>query len=225
MGWSIFHFLLSPRSRQSYIGYPIYVQHVGPRSSCFRTMNTQSTSAGHQVLSLYVIYDADSTLTGEILYFAKKALGIGHCAACDITHGPRGEKPEFSALKSTYGWTIPLLNIHRDQMDETMRACVRRVLPAVVARTDTGDCLLVNPHELAECAGSVDGFIYVVEQRAEQMGLVLNRAPFASPCVERSPSKSFLTLHQATDHTLSVPTDGDDDDDDDDALVPYPPAR
>lgn len=192
-------------------------------------MDTRATLAGHQVLSLYVIYNADSTLTGEILYLAKKALGFGHCAACDITHGPRGEKPEFSALKSTFGWTIPLLNIHRDQMDETLRACVHRVLPAVVARTDAGDCLLVDPHELAECAGSVDGFVYVVEQRAKQMGLVLNRVPFHGPHLEQSSSKSFLTLQQAADRTLSVPTDDDDDDDDndddDDALVPFPSTR
>lgn len=130
---------------------------------------------GKQVLSLHVIYDADGTLTGELVYMAKKALGLAHCAACEITHGPRREKPEFTALKSTTGWTVPLLNIHRDEMDETMAACVGPALPCVIARTDAGDLLLVHPAELDECAGSVDSFVYVVDERAARLGLSLNR--------------------------------------------------
>lgn len=170
-----------------------------------------SKLAGCQVLSLYVIYDADGTLTGELVYLAKKMLRLAHCAACEITHGPRGEKPEFTALKSSTGWTVPLLNIHRDEMDETLRACVRRTLPAVVARTDAGDCLLVPPHQLAECAGSVDSFVYVVEQRAEQLGLILHRAPFpCGPPVPSSTSSLFITHQTGNDHA-SLPFDQYDD--------------
>lgn len=158
---------------------------------------------GKQVLSLHVIYDADGTLAGELMYMAKKALGLAHCAACDITHGPRREKPEFTALKTTTGWTVPLLNIHRDEMDETMRACVNGLLPCVVARTDGGDFVLVRPHELDECAGSVDSFVYIIDERAKKMGLQLNRvvsscsariSPFSLPLQDFDPQQPVAEI-------------------------------
>lgn len=184
--------------------------YISEEMSVSRGVHSQSSSRkaprnGHQVvLSLHVIYDADGTLAGELLYMAKKALGLAHCAACDITHGPRREKPEFTALKTTTGWTVPLLNIHRDEMDETMRACVNGVLPCVVARTDAGDSLLVRPNELEECAGSVDSFVYIVDERAKSMQLLLKRAPnFCDDRMSSTNSASALefdTLSLNDDH-------------------------
>lgn len=158
--------------------------------------STNGSALGKQVLSLHVIYDADGTLTGELVYMAKKALGLAHCAACDITHGPRREKPEFTALKTSTGWTVPLLNIHRDEMDETMRLCASGTLPCVIARTDGGDFLLVRPHELDECAGSVDTFVFVVDERARKLGLQLNRVEnFCHAPVPRPIGRLRLPIH------------------------------
>lgn len=85
----------------------------------------------------------------------RKLLGIAHCAACDITHGPRTEKPEFTALKAS-GWNVPVSNIHRDEMDTSLAGLVGDVLPAVVARTMDGtDTFLLGPRQLDECSGSV----------------------------------------------------------------------
>lgn len=184
-----------------------------PRGVYSRSPSTKSSRNGHQVvLSLHVIYDADGTLAGELLYMAKKALGLAHCAACDITHGPRREKPEFTALKTTTGWTVPLLNIHRDEMDETMQVCVNGILPCVVARTDAGDFLLVRPNELDECAGSVDSFVYIVDERAKRMGLILKRAP--NFCNNRIPSTNLASVHEFDPLSLNDMTF------DDDAVVP-----
>ena len=58
------------------------------------------------IRSLHVIYDADGSITGELVYMAKKLLGLAHCAACEITHGPRAENPEFTALKRGR-WRVP----------------------------------------------------------------------------------------------------------------------
>lgn len=124
------------------------------------------------VSSLHVIYDADGTRTGELIYLVKKLLGIAHCAACDITHGPRKEKPEFTHLK-TSAWSVPLFNIHRDEMDEDMNACVRGVLPCVVARTPDEDVLLVRPDELELCGGEVLSFEEAVNSAAERADLIL----------------------------------------------------
>lgn len=107
-----------------------------------------------QVKELFVVYDADGTMTGEVLYIVKKLLGIGHCAACDITHGPRREKPEFTELK-TGGWAVPLHNIHRDEMDDNLREAVNGVLPCVAARTERRDVVLLGPAALGNCSGEV----------------------------------------------------------------------
>lgn len=105
--------------------------------------------------ALYIIYDADGTRAGELVYMLRKALGLAHCAACDITHGPRVEKPEFTRLKAA-GWAVPLRNIHRDEMDAPLAAAVAGRLPVVAARTACGrDVVLLGPAQLDGCAGSV----------------------------------------------------------------------
>lgn len=114
------------------------------------------TALAPPVESLYVIYDADGTRTGELIYMAKKLLGVAHCAACDITHGPRREKPEFTELKET--WPVPVYNIHRDEMDSHMCAAVDNVLPCVVARTQRADVRVMAPEQLESCAGDVVQF-------------------------------------------------------------------
>jgi hypothetical protein len=107
------------------------------------------------VTALYIVYDADGTRAGELLYMLRKAMGIAHCAACDITHGPRVEKPEFTALKST-GWSVPMHNIHRDEMHAALAASVGATLPVVAAATDDGGyVVLLNPRQLDDCEGMV----------------------------------------------------------------------
>lgn len=126
-------------------------------------------AARPQVSSLYVIYDADGTRTGELIYIAKKLLGLAHCAACDITHGPRREKPEFTELKLT--WPVPVHNIHRDEMDIAMETAVLGVLPCVVARTHTADFVVMRPDELELCAGDVVSFAKRVRACVERADL------------------------------------------------------
>lgn len=109
-----------------------------------RVVPTRSSSRDReQVQQLFVVYDADGTTAGEILYLIKKLLGLGHCAACDITHGPRREKPEFTVLK-TAGWEVPLVNIHRNEMDRPLTRAVNGKLPCVVARTSRRDVYLLG---------------------------------------------------------------------------------
>lgn len=113
------------------------------------------------VRELFVVYDADGTRTGELIYMTKKLLGLGHCAACDITHGPRREKPAFTALKPA--WGVPLSNIHRDEMDAPLTAAVAARLPCVAARTDTRDILLLGNESLETCDGDVLRFRDLVD--------------------------------------------------------------
>ncbi|KAI0559457.1 hypothetical protein FGB62_149g02 [Gracilaria domingensis] len=131
--------------------------------------NTLNSSLRPPVQSLHIIYDADGTIAGEFVYMAKKILGIGHCAACDITHGPRKEKPEFTRLKSS--WNVPLHNIHRDEMDARMTRATEGRLPCVVARTEEHDVVLVGSDALEDCHGDVFRFQSVLNEALEQADL------------------------------------------------------
>lgn len=151
------------------------MHHSDNMNYCNRSMNsdgTQSTDM-EEIESLYVIYDADGTRTGELMYIVKKILGIAHCAACDITHGPRQEKPEFTRMKVT-AWSIPLYNIHRNEMDEKMKDAVQGVFPCVVARTvHQGDMIIMKPDQLEECSGDVAAFHKAVNQSIIDIGLTV----------------------------------------------------
>ena len=131
------------------------------------------------VHSLYVIYDADGTVTGEVVYMVKKLLGLGHCAACDITHGARREKPEFTQLKRV--WPVPVRNIHRDEMDARMRRAVAARLPCVVARTDAADARVLGPDALDRCRGDVVAFAHAVLAAVQRAGLRMPATPPPPP--------------------------------------------
>lgn len=128
-----------------------------------------------QILSLHVIYDADGTLTGEVVYYLRKTLGLGHCSACDITHGARCEKQEFTLFKQRM--PVPVRNIHRDEMDARMRLVAQGRLPCVVARTEERDVVVVDRHGLERCNGDVDTFAGVLDKCIREKHLHIDRVP------------------------------------------------
>ena len=167
-----------------------------------------------QVHELYVIYDADGTITGEIIYITKKLLGLAHCAACEITHGRRREKPEFTELKME-GWAVPLRNIHRDEMDAGLKRAVNGVLPCVVARTDYRDVVLLGPSELESCRGEVLCFQKIVNEALRKYGL-------RTPKRERAVCVPSSFANQACSRD-SVQDNGSESDSLQDAVVPSSP--
>eukprot|EP00187_Rhodella_violacea_P015552 CAMPEP_0184721374 /NCGR_PEP_ID=MMETSP0314-20130426/18151_1 /TAXON_ID=38298 /ORGANISM="Rhodella maculata, Strain CCMP 736" /LENGTH=162 /DNA_ID=CAMNT_0027185713 /DNA_START=120 /DNA_END=608 /DNA_ORIENTATION=+ len=115
---------------------------------------------------LFIIYDADGTVFGEVAYLLKKRFFGGRCAACEITHGKHAEKPVFTSFKNA-SLGAPIHNIHRDEMDPALWAAVRTAggaLPAVVARSvgaEGGEGRLevvMGPAELEMCEGDVGRF-------------------------------------------------------------------
>lgn len=150
------------------------------------------------VRALYIVYDADGTRAGEAMYMLRKVLGIAHCAACDITHGPRVEKPEFTALK-TAGWNVPVHNIHRDEMTAPLARCVGASLPVVAVEVDGEEfVVLLGPRQLDDCDGSVP----VLERsvNAALAGAGLHVPPFPpSPPARRRPAADAAAADETMD--------------------------
>eukprot|EP00188_Purpureofilum_apyrenoidigerum_P003147 Plantae.Rhodophyta-Purpureofilum_apyrenoidigerum.ctg32027.p1 GENE.Plantae.Rhodophyta-Purpureofilum_apyrenoidigerum.ctg32027~~Plantae.Rhodophyta-Purpureofilum_apyrenoidigerum.ctg32027.p1 ORF type:complete len:162 (-),score=24.18 Plantae.Rhodophyta-Purpureofilum_apyrenoidigerum.ctg32027:133-618(-) len=107
-----------------------------------------------RLTELYVVYDADGTVVGELFYSVRKWLGRAGCSACDITHGPHKEKDEFRQFKDEF--EAPVYNIHRDEMDLEMRRLVNGRLPCVLGRLNSDEYVyLLDNSMLERCSGKV----------------------------------------------------------------------
>jgi len=96
------------------------------------------------------IYNADGTILGEVAYVAKKLLGRGSCALCDITHGWTGRRRDFDTTCSSAGieWTL----LHRDEATPEQLAAAGP-LPAVIKHDSGTWQLVLDPSELDACKG------------------------------------------------------------------------
>eukprot|EP00180_Rhodochaete_pulchella_P003278 Plantae.Rhodophyta-Rhodochaete_pulchella.ctg54557.p2 GENE.Plantae.Rhodophyta-Rhodochaete_pulchella.ctg54557~~Plantae.Rhodophyta-Rhodochaete_pulchella.ctg54557.p2 ORF type:complete len:181 (-),score=29.20 Plantae.Rhodophyta-Rhodochaete_pulchella.ctg54557:101-595(-) len=103
---------------------------------------------------------------GELFYKFRKVLGQGSCNLCQITHGPRREKPEWARFKSAFGARVS--GLHRDEMPVEMYRFVTearpdRAFPCVVTVLDDGDFeYLLGSEDMDVCASSVDRFAALV---------------------------------------------------------------
>mmetsp|Transcript_12805 Transcript_12805/g.34464 ORF Transcript_12805/g.34464 Transcript_12805/m.34464 type:complete len:174 (-) Transcript_12805:275-796(-) len=143
-----------------------------------------SVAPQRELVELFVIYDADGTVAGELVYLLGKwLLGRRQCAACSITHGPRREKPEFTDWKLSLG--VPVSNIHRDEMHiELYNATRSRAFPCVVGRVSqhgpaaAADAptaaedqyvYIMDPHELDLCDGDLALFQAMLERKLRHL--------------------------------------------------------
>ena len=96
------------------------------------------------------IYNADGTILGEVAYVAKKLLGRGSCALCDITHGWTGRRRDFDTTCNAAGieWTL----LHRDEASAEQLAAAGP-LPAVITNDNGTWHLVLGPSELDQCNG------------------------------------------------------------------------
>lgn len=121
------------------------------------------------IVRLVGVYDADSTLRGEITYWIGARLGRAHCSLCDITHGLARERRDWKVCR--VGLAVQFDTYHRDDQPDAIRAALGGVVPAVVAETGAGVVILVGPDTLADCAGSTDRLVTAIELAATNAGL------------------------------------------------------
>jgi hypothetical protein len=99
------------------------------------------------------VYNADGTVTGELVYFFGARFGRAHCALCDITHGLVRERPEWRACRAQL--RAPFETFHLNDQPATVRAAYDGTAPAVLAETDDGFIVLLGPRDLSAIQGSV----------------------------------------------------------------------
>ena len=133
-------------------------------------MSFPNIAPSDRIVRLVGVYDADSSLRGELAYWVGARLGRRHCSLCDITHGSIRLRPEWKARQT--GLPAPFDTYHRNDQPDTVRVAVDGRAPVVVAETDSGIVLLLAPDDLDACGGSIELMVEAIEQAAQRRGLV-----------------------------------------------------
>jgi len=132
-------------------------------------MNAPDTAPTQGIVRLVGVYDADSTLRGELAYWVGARLGRRHCSLCEITHGSVRPRPEWKACQA--GLPVRFDTYHRNDQPDPIRDAAGGQSPVVVAETDAGHRLLLGPADLESCDGSTDLLIEAIERSSEHLGL------------------------------------------------------
>jgi hypothetical protein len=135
-------------------------------------MSSSDAAPAQRIIRLVGVYDADSTLRGELAYWVGARLGRRHCSLCEITHGSVRQRPEWTACR--VGLPVPFDTYHRNDQPDAIRSAADGRAPVVIAETEVGLALLLDPADLDACAGSIDRMIDAIEQSAARAGLTWN---------------------------------------------------
>ena len=132
-------------------------------------MSSPDAAPTQRIVRLVGVYDADSTLRGELAYWVGARLGRRHCSLCDITHGSVRQRPEWTTCQA--GLPVPFDTFHRNDQPDPVRAAANGQAPVVVAETDTAHVVLLDAATLDACNGSIDRLVEAIERSAERLGL------------------------------------------------------
>ena len=108
------------------------------------------------ITELIGVYDADSTLLGEVSYWVGARLGITHCSLCEITHGLFTKKSEWKQCAESF--TVPFHLFHRDDAPSDVLIALAGKFPAVLQRTTEGLKVILTKEELERFDGHTSDF-------------------------------------------------------------------
>lgn len=108
------------------------------------------------ITELIGVYDADSTLLGEISYWVGARLGITHCSLCELTHGLFTKKSEWTQCAESL--TIPFRLFHRDDAPDDVLTALASQFPAVLQRTPNGVSVILTKDALERFDGRTSDF-------------------------------------------------------------------
>ena len=108
------------------------------------------------ITELIGVYDADSTLFGEISYWVGARLGVTHCSLCELTHGLFTKKSEWTQCAESL--SIPFRLFHRDDAPHDVIAALAGQFPAVLQRTIEGVTVILTKDQLEQFDGRTSDF-------------------------------------------------------------------
>lgn len=115
------------------------------------------------------VYDAEGSVRGELTYLLAKATGRAHCALCDITHNWVRPSREFRNV--IRGIPVPFDFVHSDTPSEALSAASGETVPCVLAQTDDGLVLLLDPDDIERCEGAPAALLDALRAAAHRRDL------------------------------------------------------
>lgn len=107
------------------------------------------------------IYDADSTLRGELSYWINARLGRSHCSLCEITHGVFTKKKEWQQCVSEL--PVPFQAFHRNDAPQDAVHSAAGSFPIVLARRDNSIDVILTKDQIEAFEGSAMLFAQYLE--------------------------------------------------------------
>jgi len=98
------------------------------------------------------VYNAESTVLGEVSYWIGARLGLRHCSLCDITHGLFTKRADWQKCESALPIPFTTFHINDAPADITLAASGR--YPVVLGRNQSGVHVVMDASELEQCKGS-----------------------------------------------------------------------
>jgi hypothetical protein len=133
--------------------------------------------AGAQTIRrLTGVYDTDGGVRAEFAYAIGRRRGTAECALSDLTNSGRRIRDEWDALVATIG--VPFDLVHLNERDPQVAAASDGRTPCVLAHTDSGIVMLLDPDDLVRIGTSVLRFDRTLRDAADAQALVL---PLSGP--------------------------------------------
>ena len=110
------------------------------------------TDSGGQFSEFIGVYNAESTVLGEVSYWIGARLGLRHCSLCDITHGLFTKRTEWQECESAL--QIPFTTFHINDAPAEVTQAANGQYPIVLGRNQLGIHIVLNADELEQCNGS-----------------------------------------------------------------------
>ncbi|MFM8531050.1 MAG: hypothetical protein ACKOD2_15520 [Ilumatobacteraceae bacterium] len=108
------------------------------------------------IVELIGVYDADSTLIGELSYWIGARLGTRHCSLCELTHGLFTKKSEWTECSRNL--SVPFRTFHRNDSPSDVRDAAAGHYPIVLARTANAVSVVLEPTDIDAFGGSTARF-------------------------------------------------------------------
>ena len=126
-------------------------ERLGTGSLLQRKVQTMTDSSG-QFSEFIGVYNAESTVLGEVSYWIGARLGLRHCSLCDITHGLFTKRAEWQVCESAL--PIPFTTFHINDAPAEVTQVANGKYPIVLGRNQSGIHLVLGADELEQCNGS-----------------------------------------------------------------------
>jgi hypothetical protein len=110
------------------------------------------TESSSQFTEFIGVYNAESTVLGEVSYWIGARLGLRHCSLCDITHGLFTKRAEWQECESAL--PIPFATFHINDAPVEVTVAANGRYPSVLGRSHSGIHIVVDADELEQCNGS-----------------------------------------------------------------------